>query len=109
MFLQAQPRDVWDIAEHVVLIVTVLSAVVGFFITRHDRVAESKKAMEQIDKVATNDMPHLTAETQQTNVHLTEQTKLLQSMDKNIALLVDRSSPAPVVVSVPRRRRKASE
>ena len=51
-------------------------------------------AVEQVNKMATNDLPHIHAEAVSTNQHLTQQTELLQEMRDGINLLVDRTPRA---------------
>ena len=54
------------------------------------RQEKGDQAMEQVNKMATNDLPHLFEEGQKTNEHLETQTNLLSSIDRGIAVLVDR-------------------
>lgn len=49
------------------------------------------KAEAHLTKMATNCMPTIQKNTEQTNAVLEKQTELLENMDKNIAILVDRS------------------
>jgi hypothetical protein len=83
-----------DMFEHIVTGVTVLSILFGYLYTRKQREADGKKAVEQVNKLATNDVPHLYDESVKTNDHLEKQTVLLANIDRGIAILVDRDRRA---------------
>lgn len=86
-------KDWLEIGDSIAVVLAVLGGLAAGFkwwFTREQAQEEGKKAVEQVNKMATNDLPHLTESSNKTNGHLEEQTKLLINMDKNIALLVDR-------------------
>jgi hypothetical protein len=75
------------------------AAALRWYITREQRQAAGRKAIQQIDVLATNHFPHMEKELQdqsekmdQHAAILNEQTKILASVDRNIGLLVDRGN-----------------
>lgn len=50
----------------------------------------AKRAIEQIDVLATNHFPHMQASMEQTSSSLEKQTELLQGINTGIQVLVDR-------------------
>lgn len=79
-----------DVLEHLVTIVTILGFIVGWYLTKKQQQRAGQNAVEQVNKMATNDLPHIYEESQRTNEYLAEQSKLLTSMDKSLTVLVDR-------------------
>lgn len=67
-------------------------AVIRWWLRREQIQEEGKKAITQINKMATNDLPHLFEESLKTNKHLEDQTNLLTNIDKGITILVDRGA-----------------
>lgn len=98
-------KDVIDVLDSFVVIGTCIGFLYGAWkwsvkngINVHDRSKEGVQAMEQINKMASNDLPHLYDESKKTNEHLEKQTTILEkmtdsfiSMDTNIKILVDRT------------------
>ena len=68
---------------------------VGWAWRRSFQIAQKEKAGEaaitQLNKLATNDFPHLQESMADLSTKHDESVRLLTSMDKNIALLVDRT------------------
>ena len=90
-------KDAIDLVASVGTVVGFLGLLLGFLYTQRDNKAKAKTAVDQINLMATNHFPHMEKD-------LTEQTKLitqvlekhekanevLVSIDKGIAVLVDR-------------------
>lgn len=94
-------KDAVDILASAITALTVLAAAVGYIITRHDQKAAGLKAMQQIDHMSTNCFPtmqkalvELNAKQDSANEKSDEQIKTLSSIDKGIAVLVDRGREA---------------
>lgn len=87
-----QPIKDWaEILDHTLTLLTILGILLGWYLTKKKRAEAGEKAVAQIDKMATNDLPHIHAEAVDTNKHLTQQTVLLQDMRDGIIKLVDRT------------------
>ena len=84
-------KDVLEVANNLIVVFTILGVGLGWYMTRQKRQDAGKLAVDQINKMATNDLPHLTKAAEESNVHLVKQTELLTSVDKSLAILVDRS------------------
>lgn len=80
----------FDVLEHIITIVTIVGFVLGWYVTRKQRQQAGQTAVAQVNKMATNDLPHLYDESVRTNEHLEKQTALLTNMDKSLGILVDR-------------------
>lgn len=90
-------KEFMDFADSVGIMAGFLAAVgagIRMWITRERRSAAGKQAVEQVHKMATNDLPHLFEESVKTNNHLERQTVLLQDMRDGIIKLVDRTPRA---------------
>lgn len=83
-------KDTLEMLDHTVTVFAIIGAFLGWYLTRKKRQEAGMKAIEQIDIMATNCIPTIQKNGIETNKHLTEQTPLLQSIDKGIAILVDR-------------------
>lgn len=82
--------NIFDVLEHLVTIITIVGFALGWYVTRKERQQAGQHAVDQVNKMATNDLPHIYEESQRTNTFLAEQSKLLMSMDKSLGVLVDR-------------------
>ena len=71
---------------------------IGWAWRRSFQIKEKEKsgeaAVAQLNKLATNDFPHMQAALTDLNEKHVESIRLLTSMDKNIGLLVDRTPRA---------------
>jgi hypothetical protein len=83
-------KDIVDIVSGVVTALGICGAVIGWFITKHDRENAGKKAMEQIDTMATNCFPTMQAKLIEIANKTSEGNKSLSEIATGIAILVDR-------------------
>jgi hypothetical protein len=87
-------KELLEAANDIGIFLTLLCAAVAalsWYVGRAKRKAAAELAVAQINKMATNDFPHIHDESVKTNVHLTQQTVLLQDMRDGIIKLVDRT------------------
>lgn len=93
----ANIKDVLDMIVSVVTIVGFLGVGLGWYISHRDAKQKGTVAMEQINLMATNHFPHMESDLKaQTGklgeIHETQskQIDVLQNIDSNIKVLVDR-------------------
>lgn len=90
-------KDVIDIAGALGTPIAIIGGLYGFWrwsikagITGHDRAQEAKKALQQIDTMATNCFPTMQKALTELNSKTTDGNETLSNIDKGIAILVDR-------------------
>jgi hypothetical protein len=87
-----QAMNAWTFIDISASVLTVAGAAWSYVswypawkMAREQRQAAGEKAMSQIDALATNHLPHLQAEQERTNVHLAQQTAVLEEIkDSNV-------------------------